>query len=52
MPSDVRDVMVDGSWLMRDRMMQTIEPEKAVRDALQIASRFRSRIAEIDAARV
>jgi cytosine/adenosine deaminase-related metal-dependent hydrolase len=51
MPSDVRDVMVDGSWLMRDRAMRTIEPEKALRDALQIAGSFRSRIAEIDAAR-
>lgn len=52
MPSDVRDVMVDGSWLMRDRAILTIEPEKVLRDALQIAGRFRSRIAEIDAARV
>jgi cytosine/adenosine deaminase-related metal-dependent hydrolase len=51
MPSDVRDVMVDGNWLMRDRTPRTIEPQKAVRDALQIAGRFRSRIAEIDAAR-
>lgn len=51
MPSDVSDVMVDGRWLLRDRQMQTLESQKVVRDALQIADTFKARIAEIDATR-
>ena len=51
MPSDVRDVMVDGRWLMRDREVKTLEQQKVVADALRIAATFKARIAQIDAAR-
>ncbi|MBV6659070.1 MAG: amidohydrolase [Devosiaceae bacterium] len=49
MPTDVRDVMVDGDWLMRDRAVETLEPAKVLADAGQIAGQFRAEIAEIDA---
>ncbi len=48
MPGDVRDVMVAGRWLMRDREVQTLEAPKVVADALQIAGEFNARIVEID----
>lgn len=51
MPTDVRDVMVDGTWLMRDRAVESLEPAKVVADANQVANQFRAEIAEIDAAR-
>lgn len=51
MPCDVRDVMVDGRWLMRDREVKTLEQQKVVADALRIAATFKARIAQIDAAR-
>ncbi len=50
MPTDVRDVMVDGVWLMQDRMVKTLEPAKVLADANQVADQFRAEIAEIDAA--
>ncbi|MEJ6392677.1 amidohydrolase [Gymnodinialimonas sp. 2305UL16-5] len=49
-PSDVRDVMVDGVWLMRDRMVETLEPAKVLADANQVAGQFRTEIAAIDTA--
>ena len=52
LPTDVRDVMVDGTWLMRDRQVLTVEPRKAVADALQVAEGFRAEIRAIDAGRV
>lgn len=50
MPTDVRDVMVDGTWLMRDRTVETLERAKVLADANQVAGQFRGEIAEIDAA--
>jgi len=51
MPGDVRDVMVDGRWLMRDREVLTLERKKVLRDALQVAETFRAEIRAIDAGR-
>lgn len=48
LPSDVTGTMVAGQWLMQDREVSTIEADKALSDALQIADRFRARITEID----
>ncbi|MCW1931708.1 amidohydrolase family protein [Pararhodobacter zhoushanensis] len=49
MASDVRDVMVAGQWLMRDRQVTTLEPAKVMADALQIAGQFQAEMAAIDA---
>lgn len=49
MPTDVRDVMVDGTWLMRDHTVETLEHAKVLADANQVANQFRAEIAEIDA---
>jgi len=51
MPSDVRDTMVAGRWLMRDREVTTLERGQVLADALQIADRFKAEIRAIDAAR-
>lgn len=48
-PDDVRDVMVDGTWLMRDREVLAMEPAKVLADANQVADQFRAEIAVIDA---
>jgi cytosine/adenosine deaminase-related metal-dependent hydrolase len=48
MPSDVRATMVAGRWLMEDRRVTTLEPEKVLADALQVAQSFKARIVEID----
>ncbi|MEI5677245.1 MULTISPECIES: amidohydrolase family protein [unclassified Mesorhizobium] len=50
MPTDVRDVMVGGHWLMRDREVLSLERKKVLRDALQVASAFKAEMARIDAA--
>ncbi|SDW45883.1 amidohydrolase family protein [Roseicitreum antarcticum] len=50
MPSDVRDVMVAGRWLMRDRDVLTLERTQVMADAGQIATGFRAEMARIDAA--
>lgn len=50
MASDVPDVMVAGQWLMRDREVLTLERRKVLRDALQIAAKFKAEMARIDAA--
>lgn len=49
MPTDVRDVMVDGAWLMRDRTVETLEIAKVLADANQVADQFRAEIDVIDA---
>lgn len=46
---DVRDVMVAGKWLMREREVLTMERRKVMRDALQIATAFKAEMARIDA---
>jgi 5-methylthioadenosine/S-adenosylhomocysteine deaminase len=51
MADDVRDVMVAGQWLMRDREVLTLERKKVMRDALKVASAFKAEMARIDAAR-
>lgn len=48
MPDDVTDVMVAGRWLMRDRQVLSLERAKVLRDAGQIATRFRAEMREID----
>src|SRR5690606_24905870 len=50
MPSDVTDTMVAGRWLMKDRVVQTLDVRKTVADAVAIASAFRGEMARIDAA--
>ncbi|MBT9384995.1 amidohydrolase [Pseudooceanicola sp. CBS1P-1] len=46
--SDVRATMVAGQWLMQDRKVLTLDAKKAMADLLQVADRFKARIAEID----
>ncbi|MEM9248829.1 MAG: amidohydrolase [Pseudomonadota bacterium] len=41
-PQDVRDVMVDGQWLMREREVLTLEADKVLADTRQVAARFGS----------
>ncbi|MHA3979347.1 amidohydrolase family protein [Halovulum sp. GXIMD14794] len=48
MPTDVRGTMVAGQWLMQDRQVSTLDADKALADALQVANQFKARIAEID----
>jgi cytosine/adenosine deaminase-related metal-dependent hydrolase len=50
MPVDVRDVMVGGQWIMRDRSVQNLERKKVLRDAGQIATEFKAEMALIDRA--
>ncbi len=49
MACDVRDVMVAGRWLMRDRQVTTLESAKVMADALQVAGQFQAEMAAIDA---
>lgn len=48
LPCDVRATMVAGKWLMEDRQVATLDADKALADALQIARTFKARIIEID----
>ncbi|KQN72521.1 amidohydrolase [Devosia sp. Leaf64] len=48
MPSDVTDTMVAGRWLMRDRQIQTMDKNKVVADANQIARQFKAEMERID----
>ncbi len=48
LPSDVLATMVAGQWLMQNRHVQTIEADKALSDALQVARTFKAKIVEID----
>lgn len=49
-PEDVRDTMVAGRWLMRDRRLLTVDPDAAVSAAEGLAAEFRAEMARIDAA--
>lgn len=49
-PSDVTDVMVAGRWLKRGGSVQTLEPKRVLRDAMQIAQAFQAEMARIDGA--
>ncbi|MBL4812756.1 MAG: amidohydrolase [Rhodobacteraceae bacterium] len=46
--SDVRDVLVNGVWLVKNRVSLTVEREKVMREAAQCAAAFRSKISQID----
>lgn len=48
LPTDIRATMVAGRWLMVDRQAQTLEREKILADASQLAGRFRAEMARID----
>ena len=48
LPSDVQSTMVAGRWLMRDRAVTTLDEEKTVADAKQIARQFKAEMARID----
>ena len=48
MAPDVRDVMVAGRWLMRDRTVLTVDRAKAIADAAQVAGKFRIEINAMD----
>lgn len=48
MPSDVRDVMVEGRWLMRGREVRTLEPSGVMADALALARRFKAEMVRLD----
>lgn len=52
MPTDVRDVMVGGRWLMREREVSSLERRKVLRDALQVAEDFKAEMRAIDKARM
>ncbi|MCW5720692.1 MAG: amidohydrolase [Devosia sp.] len=48
MPTDVTHTMVAGRWLMRERRVETLDTRKSVADAVQVASRFKAEMREID----
>ena len=48
-PEDVTATMVAGNWLMRDGEVLSLERAKVLRDAGQVAARFRAEMARIDA---
>lgn len=48
MACDVRDTMVAGRWLMRDRQVLTMDRAQVMADAAQVAARFRGEVARID----
>lgn len=47
--SDVRDVMINGTWVAKNCTVLTLEQPKVLRDATQVANRFRQKILTIDA---
>ncbi|MBB3950171.1 amidohydrolase family protein [Aureimonas jatrophae] len=47
-PADIRATMVAGRWLMRDRVVETVDEAKAVADARQIALAFGAEMRRID----
>lgn len=46
--ADVRDTMVAGRWLMRDRVVLSMEVPRVLADAGQVAARFRTEIRALD----
>lgn len=48
-PEDVRDTMVAGRWLMRDRRVLTVDVEAVIGAAEGLADEFRAEMARIDA---
>ena len=49
-PEDVRDTMVAGRWLMRDRRILSIDPAPILTAAEGLAAEFRAEMARIDGA--
>jgi len=47
--NDISDVMIDGQWVVRDRRSQTLEQEKILSDARQVATEFKRKVIQIDA---
>jgi 5-methylthioadenosine/S-adenosylhomocysteine deaminase len=47
--SDVRDVMVNGAWILKNRETLTLERSKVMAEAAQTASEFKAKISQIDA---
>jgi 5-methylthioadenosine/S-adenosylhomocysteine deaminase len=47
--TDVRDVMIDGEWVVRNGEALSLETAKVLRDAAQIADTFSQKIRQIDA---
>lgn len=48
LPTDVQGTMVAGRWLMQGRNVSTIDQDKALADALQVAAQFSDRIKDLD----
>lgn len=38
--ADVRDVMIDGRWVVRDRRLLTLDPDKLIREVADLADRI------------
>jgi len=51
LPTDVTDVMCAGRWLMRGREVLTLEHDRVMADAMQVAGEFGAVVAAIDGAR-
>jgi 5-methylthioadenosine/S-adenosylhomocysteine deaminase len=49
-PQDVRDTMVAGRWLMRERRVLTVDAPAVIGAAEDLAAEFRAEMARIDAA--
>ena len=47
--TDVLDVMIDGKWVVKNRCPQTLDQGKVLRDAQQMAAKFKQKVAKIDA---
>ena len=47
--SDVRDVMVNGAWILKNCKTLTLERSKVMAEAAQTASEFKAKISQIDA---
>ncbi|WP_375691830.1 amidohydrolase family protein [Pseudooceanicola sp. LIPI14-2-Ac024] len=48
MPTDVSGTMVAGRWLMQGREVGTLDTDKTLADAMQVARTFKARMHEID----
>ncbi len=47
--SDVRGVMIDGKWVVKNRQSQTLERKQVLCDAQQIVTQFKQKVLNIDA---
>ena len=44
---DVRSVMIDGAWVMRDRVLTTLDEEAVLADARAIAEKIERHVATL-----